>query len=179
MPNSKAKFEGRAGVAKLFVDQQDRLQRYLRARLSSADDAAELAQEAYLRLLRVQRKDLIRHPRAYLFRIARNLIHELYTGRRLAADEDAEPDLLIADEPSPEELANLAARREMVRRAVRELPEKCQAALALHLQEGLTHAEIGERMNLSRQMVQKYLAQGLAHCRKRLRYVAAEERGVR
>ena len=69
MPES----EVQATVAKLFTDHRDRLQQYLRARLTSADDAAELAQEAYLRMLRVKRADLIRHPQAYLFRIANNL----------------------------------------------------------------------------------------------------------
>ena len=122
---------------------------------------------------------MIRHPQAYLFRIAHNLLHELYTGRRPESDESLELDLLETDEPSPEELAVLAARREMVRRAVEELPAKCRAALALHWQQGLTQAEIAERMNLSRQMVQKYLARGLAHCQKRLRHIAADERPTR
>ena len=175
MPES----EVQATVAKLFTDHRDRLQQYLRARLTNADDAAELAQEAYLRMLRVKRADLIRHPQAYLFRIANNLLHELYTGRRPESGESLELDLLETDEPSPEELAVLAGRREMVRRAVDELPEKCQAALTLHLQQGLTQAEIAERMNLSRQMVQKYLARGLSHCQKRLRHIAADERQTR
>ena len=42
----------RARVKQLFVDQRDRLEAYLRARLANPDDAAELAQEAYLRMLR-------------------------------------------------------------------------------------------------------------------------------
>ena len=173
--------EARAQVAQLFADHRDRLQQYLRARLANPDDAAELAQEAYLRLLRVKRADLIRHPQAYLFRIAHNLLHELYTGRQMRLDgdidADVELDALESEEPSPDELAVLAGRRRMIGRAVAELPEKCQAALVLHWRDGLTQLEIAERMNLSRQMVQKYLARGLAHCQKRLRHIAAEERG--
>ena len=88
-----------------------------------------------------------------------------------------ELDALESDVPSPDELAALAARRRLIERAVAELPAKCQAALVLHWREGLTQKEIAERMNLSRQMVQKYLARGLAHCQKRLRHIAAEERG--
>jgi RNA polymerase sigma-70 factor (ECF subfamily) len=172
-----AKSEERVVVARLFADHRDRLQQYLRSRLANDDDAAELAQEAYLRMLRVKRADLIRHPQAYLFRIAHNLLHELYTGSRPNADVDVELDLLESHEPSPQELAVLAARRKLIEQAVQELPVKCQAALVLHWREGLTQAEIGERMQLSRQMVQKYLAQGLAHCQKRLRrFVDADRR---
>ena len=168
-------------VMELFVDHNDRLQGYLRARLSNPEDAAELAQEAYLRMLRVRRADLIKNPQAYLFRIARNLLHELYTSTDLDSlvDTDGDPDALESHEPSPEDCAVLAARQAMMQKAVAELPTKCQAALALHWRYGLTQKEIAERINLSRQMVQKYLARGIAHCQKRLRHVAAQERGSR
>ena len=174
--------EARTKIAQLFADHRGRLQKYLRARLANPDDAAELAQETYLRLLRVKRADLIRHPQAYLFRIAHNLLHELYTGRQMRidveVDADVELDTLESSEPSPDEMAILAGRRALIERAVTELPAKCRLALTLHWREGLTQKEIAERMNLSRQMVQKYLANGLAHCQKRLRHIAAEERGT-
>lgn len=174
MPKAKA----RATVAQLFTDHSDRLQLYLRSRLACPDDAAELAQEAYLRLLRVKRSDLIRHPQAYLYRIARNLVHELYTGQRITTDSDIDLDLFESKEPQPEALAVLSARQEMIEKAIQELSLKCRTALLLHWHEGLTQAEIAKRMNLSRQMVQKYLATGLAHCQKRLRRIAADERGA-
>lgn len=175
--------ESRTRVAQLFTDHRDRLQQYLSARLANPDDAAELVQEVYLRLLRTRRADLIKHPQAYLFRIARNLLHELYTGRQMkiatGAVAEIELDDLESSLPTPEDTAVLAARQEMIAKALRELPVKCQATLALHLREGLRQKEIAERMNISRQMAQKYLARGLAHCQKRLRHIAVEERGQR
>ena len=168
--------QARARVAQLFADHRDRLEAYLRTRLANRDDAAELAQEAYLRLLRVKQADLIRHPQAYLYRIARNLVHELYAGQRASSVAEIDVDQLESRDPSPYELAVLAKRRELVERAMEELAPKCQAALLLRWREGLTQQEIAERMNLSRQMVQKYLASGIAHCQKRLRRIAEQER---
>jgi RNA polymerase sigma-19 factor, ECF subfamily len=173
-----SKAEERAAVARLFVDHRDRLQQYLRSRLANEDDAAELAQEAYLRILRVKRADLIRHPQAYLFRIAQNLLHELYSGRSAKTDVDVELDLLESGDRSPHELAVLKSRQQLIEKAIQELPVKCQAALLLHWHEGLTQAEIGKRLQLSRQMVQKYLARGLAHCQKRLRRFVEVDQGV-
>ncbi len=92
---------------------------------------------------------------------------------------DFELDELESSLPTPDDAAALMARQKMIAKALRELPAKCQVALALHLREGLTQKEIAERMNISRQMAQKYLARGLAHCQKRLRHVAVEERGER
>lgn len=168
--------QARAIVTQLFADHRDRLEAYLRTRLADRDDAAELAQEAYLRMLRVKRADLIRNPEAYLFRVARNLVHELYNRHRPYRVTGIDVDQLESGEPSPYERAVLAKRRELVERAMQELSPKCRAALLLRWREDLTQAEIAERMNLSRQMVQKYLAKGIAHCRKRLRITSGRER---
>ena len=136
-----------------------------------------MAQEAYLRMLRVKRLDLIRHPEAYLYRIARNLVIELNAGSQFR-DSGVDVDELQSGDPSPYDLAVLARRRELVAQAMAELSPKCQAALLLRWREDLTQAEIAKRMDLSRQMVQKYLATGIAHCRKRMRRIVELERAA-
>lgn len=175
MKPSRAEAQPWAKVAHLFADHHDRLEAYLRKRLTNPNDAAELAQEAYLRILRVKRSDLIRHPEAYLYRVARNLVHELYAGHDPNNSADTDVDQLQSGDPSPFDQALLARRRKLVERAMEELSPKCQAALMLRWHEDLTQAEIAERMSVSRQMVQKYLASGVAHCRKRLRRIAEQE----
>src|SRR5437879_13477288 len=52
------------------------LLRFFVSRLRSSGDAQDLAQEVYLRLLRLDRPDLIRSPEAYLFTIAANIARE-------------------------------------------------------------------------------------------------------
>lgn len=158
-----------SGVGQLFLKHSDQLQRYLRKRLRNHDDAQELAQEAYLRLLRVNRDGYIRQPQAYLYRIARNLVHELYTGVPVDPLTNADDlDTVVALDPTPEESADNFRRLKCIERAIKELPVKCQTVVRLSWQEGLTQQEIAEQLNISRSMVQKYLANGLAHCRKRL-----------
>ena len=53
--------------------------RFLGARLANEQDAQDLAQEAYLRLLRASNSRVIHDPVAYVLRIARNLLHEWYS----------------------------------------------------------------------------------------------------
>ena len=158
----------RAKVAELFDYHWSRLEVYLRLRLENPEDAAELAQETYLRMLLVKRADSIRQPEAYLFRIARSVLYEFYKKPGVSSDASINPDQLESEDPSPYDLAVLAWRREAVERAMKELSPKCQAALLLRWREDLTQAEIAKRMDLSRPMVQKYLAKGIAHCRSRL-----------
>src|SRR3984885_2376818 len=61
------------------------LVRFIAKRLRSVADAHDLAHEAYVRLLRLKRKDLIRDPQAYLYRIAVNILYEFELKRKADA----------------------------------------------------------------------------------------------
>jgi DNA-directed RNA polymerase specialized sigma24 family protein len=52
------------------------LNRYFRRQVSDPADAEDLAQEVYLRLLRVEQNATIQNPEAYLYTIAVNLLRE-------------------------------------------------------------------------------------------------------
>ena len=48
--------------------------RYIQLRVKSEADASDIAQDAYLRFIRLAYLDAIENPEAYLFRIAANVI---------------------------------------------------------------------------------------------------------
>lgn len=155
------------------------LQRHLRTRLSCDEDARDITQEACLKLLLFSRKtNDIRDPKAYLYQIARHLLYRHYIGRdRAQQAADIDVDAIHSADSSVEALTAEALRRQRVNEAWQELPTKCQRVLILRWREGLQVAEIAAQMQLSRAMVKKYLAKGLAHFRKRLRqYVLADQR---
>ena len=156
-------------------DYIDGLQSYLRVRLANEEDALDITQEACLKMLRVNPAS-VENPRAYLYRIAHNLLYQHYRNRWRHLTNDVEIDALASTDPSPEKIAATWIRKRQVETAMQELPVKCRMALVLHWRDGLRVAEIAERMGLSRAMVKKYLAYGLAHFRKRLRrYVLADQ----
>jgi DNA-directed RNA polymerase specialized sigma24 family protein len=80
-------------VERLFLAQKDALWRYFVRRVRRRSDAEELAQEVYLRLLRVADADALRNPEAYLYAIAANLLKEHAVqqsiGRNCVSLEDA------------------------------------------------------------------------------------------
>lgn len=157
-------------IAELLFDNRDRLHRYLRARLKSDADAQELSQEAYLRLLRVSRKKLIKHPQTYLFRIAANLVYELYNAILPVEKRADEKELmgLEASDPAPDEMLARQRQLQQVEAALRELPPKCRAVVTMRSRQGMTSREVAARLGVSTEMVKKYMATGIAHCRKRL-----------
>lgn len=153
------------------------LLRFFISRLPDAADAPDLMQEVYLRLLRLDRLDLVRCPEAYLFTIAANIAHE-HTLKRTKrpphiALDDAPPEELPADielfaTGAPEEAAMRADRILRLERVLAQLSPKARATLVWHRRDGCTYDEIGRRLGVSRNMVKKYLSQSLAYCRKNI-----------
>lgn len=161
---------GASGERRLEVieDQGARVLRYLRSRLANEADAQDLAQEAYFRLLRVRDPKLIQDPVAYLFRIARNLIHELYTS--LPPESESLDDADFPDSGMTiEAMADSRQQLDRLEAVLEHLPPKCRAAIVMHRRDGMTYDEIAEALGVSPTMVKKYLSQGLARCRARLR----------
>ncbi len=132
----------------------------------------DLAQEVYLRLLRLKRVHPIRNPRAYLFRVAASVLADLY--RRRSARIRTVPWAADTVElvPSPERSALQTAvsrqRLERLDRVLGELPKRCRRALILHRRDGWTYEEIAVELGVSKSMVKKYLQKALFLCRRAL-----------
>jgi len=161
-------------VERLFREHNEALIRFLVARLRSYQDAREVAQEAYVRLLSLDAPGAISYLRAFLFKTAANLATDRQ--RRATAHLRATELPLFhefADVRTPE---RRAADRETVQRLERliaAMPAKCRQAFILYQFEGLEFAAIAARMGMSERMVRKYVVRALLHCRTQLDFAAA------
>ncbi len=144
------------------------LVRFLARRTSTPADAEDLAQEVYLRLLRVDRGDLVRQPRSYLLRIAANLLHEWRLKARQVRPHDAATleTLVSADDPEYAVLAQL--REQRLGAEISQLSPQIRAALILQVRDGLSYEEIAARMNVSTRMIKRYLLSAYARLRTRV-----------
>jgi RNA polymerase sigma factor (sigma-70 family) len=147
------------------------LVRFIARRLRSVADARDVAHEAYVRLLRVERKDLIRDPQAYLYRIAVNILYEFELKKKADAiglARCAECQVVEADFGHPERDVERLQARKRIETVLGELSPRCRAVFILYRRDGLSYKEIGARIGISTNMVKKYLARGLRHCREHL-----------
>jgi RNA polymerase sigma factor (sigma-70 family) len=156
-------------VEKLFAQHSDALQAFFYRRIRTKPDAADLAQEVYLRILRVTDTDAIRNPEAYLYTVAANLLKENAVADRRQTDlvgsaDGCEPEAPVSVDGS----LDTSRRVERLRVVLRQLPPKCQAAVLLQYRHGLSYEQIANRLGVSPHMVKKYLAQALIHCRRRM-----------
>jgi DNA-directed RNA polymerase specialized sigma24 family protein len=75
-----------AHIERLFREHNQSLVRFLNARLASEHEAREVAQEAYVRLLQLDKPGAIGFLRAFLFKTASNLAVDRLRHRRIVRD---------------------------------------------------------------------------------------------
>lgn len=158
-------------ITTLYVDHHRWLQGWLRRKLGNAFDAADLAQDTFIRLLNApageagQAAGGLREPRAYLATVARRL---LINHLRRQSLEQAYLSALAAlpepQAPSPEQqLAILQALQE-IDAMLDGLPPKVRAVFVLSQIDGLTYAAIADELGMGLRSVKRYMALAMAEC---------------
>lgn len=149
------------------VDEVDRrLRAHIRGKVANSHDAEDIAQESWARITAASKKDKsgIGNVRAYLFRIAHNLIvdhrRRSSTSPEVMADDSV---LERVRDPAPSPEAALITREELRRmdRIMTAMPTRPREVFRLSRIEGLTFAEIGRRMGTSRQTVHEHMTRAL------------------
>jgi len=124
---------------------------YLRRSLP-AEDVEDSVQEAYLRLLRTPHAHLpLDERRAYLYRIAANLVNDAWRARKKAPVTHAEPDAL------PGRTTNQAAQVD-VSRAMGRLRVQERTMLWLASVEQASHREIASALSIKEASVRVLLS---------------------
>ncbi|MGP0630122.1 RNA polymerase sigma factor [Nitrospina sp. 32_T5] len=155
----------------VLVSNYEDLKAYLIHKFGCRLLAEDVVQETWLKVNQLAEPRSVAHPRAYLFKMAANLaIDHLRSekSRKRHICVESVPEEIGNGMPLPDRVIDYQQRLAVLRRAVDELPPRCREVFLLHKFEDCTHAEIAERLDISRNMVEKHIIRGLAHCRDRL-----------
>jgi RNA polymerase sigma-70 factor (ECF subfamily) len=160
-------------AASLFREQHGPLVAYLTSRLHSVQEAKEVAQEAFLRLLQLPwNSSSGRLVRSYLFKTAKHLAIDRLRHQRVhrSAEQRQLLELPGAGAETGDPIEQLIAREhaEALLGFLQELPAKCRQVIELHRLQGLSQQEVGGRLSLSDRMVRRYLTYAMVYCRLRL-----------
>src|SRR5258708_2862141 len=167
-----------AALSAIMDRHGERLFHYLVRQLNNETDAADLAQETFVRVYHnCARFRSSERFWTWLYAIATNLLRDRFRWRKrhpqvsLEAQNDtgiAIEDGLPDPAASPSEQADNIERAQEVRRAVQSLPEELRTPLILFEYEGLAHAEIGAVLNCSAKAVESKLYGAGGKLRKKL-----------
>lgn len=157
-------------LARIFVEIQPRLERVIRRRIGDPQMAQDLAQDLYLRFQRMAaqlpNED---EARRYLMRMATNAaIDHLRSEKCRMQLLVGVLNLFDGHAPDPAERTETHEQYRLLDQALAGLPPICGDILYLSRIEGLTHAEIGEKLGLSKSSIEKYVMRALKACRQRL-----------
>ncbi|MFC3075198.1 sigma-70 family RNA polymerase sigma factor [Shinella pollutisoli] len=141
-------------IPTLFRRHAKEIARSLRRRGLSAETAADITQDTFVRVLASPPKESagVHNPAAYLFRISRNLRIDHQRRERLLVRVDLSDTEFaeIADHsPTAETIVYDRQRLALTRAALAELPERTRRAFELHRLGELTIAETAQAIGLS------------------------------
>ena len=126
----------------------------------SADQAADVVQETYLRAAPYPSAD-IRHPKAFLLRIALNLVRD--ESRRLKRQRESSGDCSQAQSESASQAEQL-----MLKQIVLTMPPLYRDIFVLSRFGGMTYPEIAVARGISVKTVEWRMSKALEHCVARL-----------
>lgn len=153
-----------------------RLRQYLGRILQRPEDAEDIAQETFARVLEAGSKGEIHFPQAYLYRTARNLaLNALARKSNLLVDyleEFADSEIWMQSPPLEEDV-HAQRRFELFCQAAAALPQQCRRVLILRKVYGHSQQEVAQQLGISISTVEKHLAKGLQRCAAHMRAVEA------
>ncbi|WP_420548050.1 sigma-70 family RNA polymerase sigma factor [Curvivirga sp.] len=144
------------------------LRNWFSSRLGCSFQAADLAQDTFVRIL-MRRESLdhsvIRQPRAYLRVIAKGLLVDHF--RHKEVERAFLEALSILPEPevlSPEDQKVLLESIQLIDAALDRLPDPVRKAFLLSQLDGATYSEIANEMEISTRTVKRYMQKGFSQC---------------
>ena len=156
-------------VVRTFERFRSPLLRYLTDLLSRRDEAEDLVQETYLRLMQVENIEA-GSVRALIFKVATNLAYDRFRQRRARGPHG--DDSLLADlpahDPVPERIVALEQGVAIVKRTLLELKPRCRQVFLLRTTAELSYEEIAARLGVSKRTVEREMQHALDVCQRRL-----------
>lgn len=143
------------------------MRRFISRFVIATQDIDDIAQEAFLRAYETEKKRHLDEPKAFLFRIARNLmLSELGKKSRKVTDyiEDFDADDIGLGGSNLEDDAASQQKVGILCEAIATLPPQCRKVFLLKKVYGMTHKEIAEYLGISVSTIEKHIIKGMRQC---------------
>lgn len=159
----------RSQITKAFVEQQGPLKSFISRFIRRPQDIDDIAQETFVRAFLAEKKGEIQHPKAYIYRVARNLAFETLTKKSTQLtsyiEDSCDPALLQSGE-NVEDSMIVTEKFGRVKAAIAEMPPQCQRVFIMHKVYGFKYREISQQLGISVSTVEKHIMTGLKKCRQ-------------
>lgn len=135
--------------------------------------ASDLAQDTFLKFYNLSPKNTILHPRAYLYRMARNIaldylkqsqpLQNLEESSHFIADENANKQDEILQREQAEQ------KKKIIEKALAELPPQARIVFEKSRMEGKKYQQISDELKISLKTVEAHMTKALKIIRNFIR----------
>ncbi len=177
--NDKTEKSSISNISKAFVEQQGPLKVFISRLVRRPQDIDDIAQETFVRAFLAEQKGGIEHPKAYIYRVARNLAFEILTKKSAQLTsyiEDYTDKSILQSGEDVEGNAILSEKFTRVKAAIAEMPPQCQRVFIMHKVYGFKYKEISQQLGISVSTVEKHIMTGLKKCRQSVK--SQEEQNI-
>jgi RNA polymerase sigma factor (sigma-70 family) len=170
-------------IAEVIAVERPRLRNFIRKRVPNEADAEDLLQEVFYELVEANRLlKPIDFVSAWLFRVARNRITDLFRKKKpelfsdaALADDEGDSlqieDLLPSPDDGPEALYIRNALLDELDLALAELPEEQRAVFIAHELEGRSFKELSQQSGVNVNTLLSRKRYAVLHLRERLQNI--------
>jgi len=161
-----------SSVSNAFLENMDFLKNYLKRFFSQNEDIEDVTQEVYLKAFQIEQKGSIDNPKAYLFRVAKNVaLNELNRKSRQMTEyiEERLASIPLDGIDSPEDRLEAQQTISLYCDAAHALPKKCRRVFLLRKVNGMSHKEIANHLGITTSAVEKHLRNGAKRCKDYIR----------
>lgn len=155
-------------IANLYKENHGWLYNWLRKTLRSKDQAEDVLQDTFVKIM--QMKDIvgIQQPQSYIYSTAKRIIIDQARRQKI---EQAYLEYISQFEedyctPSPEQAILAIETLDQMASILSHLDERARQILLMHYVEGIPQNVIAEHMNISSKTVHRDLIKGLMHCQQ-------------
>jgi len=156
-------------ISDVFSENEGPLKAFISRFVNRPHDIDDIAQETFIRAFKAGSERAIEHPKAYLYRIARNLAFKELTKKsnKMTSfiEDSCLPEVLGSDEDIEQRVGTLE-KLDRVKTAIAELPPQCQRVFIMRKVYGFSHKEISQELGISVSTVEKHIVSGLKRCRQ-------------
>ncbi|MDG2005227.1 MAG: RNA polymerase sigma factor [Novosphingobium sp.] len=154
------------GLMQLYEERRLELQRFLRSRGLSQDDAEDLLQDLYIKI-QTSNFGPVSQPRAYLYRMANNMAHDRRRAekrRKNLADgwaaSQKQSDGMPATGDSAEDIVMARDHLQRIEAELEQLPERTSDIVKRFRISGESQKAIANSLGISLSAVEKHLQRG-------------------
>lgn len=165
MPHSSNLNIQQGAMHSLYKNHHSWLYTWIRRRLDNQCDAADLAQDTFLRIHAKKNAEDIDEPRAYLATVAKGLVSHFY--RRKSLEQayleylEGQPELVT---PSTESQFIILQTLEEIDALLNALPSNVKNVFLMSQIEGKKYQQIANEMEISLATVKRYMKQAYMQC---------------